>query len=79
VIAQRDHERAREFLQSTEPPWEDRAFAVHTWMRRSSEELAELVLEIERCCSAGDVAPSRTTASNDAPSSRSPGGFPAEP
>lgn len=47
VIAQRDHERAREFLQSAEPPWEDSAFAVHTWMRLSPEELAELGREIE--------------------------------
>ena len=47
VIAQRDHERAREFLQAAEPPWDESAFAVHTWMRLSSDELAQLGREIE--------------------------------
>lgn len=47
VMLGRQFEHAREFMASAEPPWDDTAVSVHTWLRLSADELAELGRQLE--------------------------------
>ncbi len=47
ALLQREFERARAFLETSDPPWDESAVGVHTWMRLTPEELVELGTELE--------------------------------
>jgi DNA-binding transcriptional ArsR family regulator len=47
VRLQRDFERARDFLATAEPPWEDAASVGQYWMRLTPDELAQLGRELD--------------------------------
>lgn len=47
ALLRREYDRAREFLDTADAPWDESAFGVHTWMRLTPEELVELGQEVE--------------------------------
>lgn len=47
VMLGRQFERARAFMESAEPPWDDAALSVHSWLRLSADELTELGRQLE--------------------------------
>lgn len=47
ALLQREHDRARAFLDTTDEPWDESAYGVHTWMWLTPAELAELGQEVE--------------------------------
>jgi hypothetical protein len=47
VQVDRERERALEFIEIADPPWDDAAFSGHYWLRMTPAELAELGQEID--------------------------------
>ncbi|MFC9559845.1 ArsR/SmtB family transcription factor [Agromyces sp. NPDC056965] len=47
VILERQFERARSFLESAEPPWDDVAVSGHYWLRLNADELAQLGRQLD--------------------------------
>ncbi|MEV1130465.1 helix-turn-helix domain-containing protein [Agromyces sp. NPDC049794] len=47
VMLARQVERARAFLDSAEPPWDDAAMSGHYWLRLSADELAQFGREVD--------------------------------
>jgi DNA-binding transcriptional ArsR family regulator len=47
VLLQRQYERAREFLETAEEPWDEVAHSGHVWLQLTPDELARLGNEIE--------------------------------
>lgn len=47
VMLERQFERARAFLDSAEPPWDDAAVSGHYWLRLNADELAQLGRQLD--------------------------------
>jgi DNA-binding transcriptional ArsR family regulator len=47
AMLQRQYERAREFLETRQPPWDDSAYTGHVWLQLTPAELAELGQQID--------------------------------